>query len=44
MQSDGNYFWGDVVLESNNMAYRDESSILDQNMEIKFLDLYFEDF
>ena len=28
-QLDGNSFWGDVVLDSFNMAYRDENSILD---------------
>ena len=30
MQSDGNSFCGDVVLDSFNMQYRDEDSILDQ--------------
>ena len=30
MQSDGNSFSGDVVLDSFNMAYRDEDSSLDQ--------------
>ena len=28
MQSDGNSFCGDVVLDSFNMAYRDENSII----------------
>ena len=30
MQSDGNIFIGDVVLDSFNMSNRDEDSILDQ--------------
>ena len=30
MQADGNSFCGDVVMNSFNMAYRDEDSILDQ--------------
>ena len=30
MQSDGNSFYGDVVLDSVNMAYRGGDSILDQ--------------
>ena len=33
MQSDRNSFWGNVVLDSFNMAYRDESSILNHNYE-----------
>ena len=33
MQSDGNSFYGDVVLDSLNKASRDEDSILDQNYE-----------
>ena len=32
MQSDGNNFDGDVVLDSLNMAYSDEESILTKNM------------
>ena len=32
-QSDGNNFRGDVVLDRVNMAYMDESSILDQKYE-----------
>ena len=40
MQSDGNSFYGNVVLDSFNMAYSD-----DQKYESKsFLNLYFEDF
>ena len=30
MQSDGNSFCGDVFMESDNMAYREENRILDQ--------------
>ena len=30
MQSDGNSFCGDVVLDSFNMEYSDEDSILDK--------------
>ena len=33
MQSDGNSFLGNVVLDSSNMAYRDEGSIIDQKNE-----------
>ena len=29
MQSDGNSFWGDVVLDSFNIANRDEERILE---------------
>ena len=29
MQSDGNSFYGDIVLDSFNMSYIDEDSILD---------------
>ena len=29
MQSDGNSFWVDVVLDNFNKAYMDESNILD---------------
>ena len=36
MQSDGNGYYGAVVLDSSNMVYRDKDSILDQNMKIKF--------
>ena len=39
MQSDGNSFWGDGVLDSVNMAYRDEDSILEEQI---FLDYYYE--
>ena len=30
MQSDGNSFWRDVVLDSFGMAYKSKDSILDQ--------------
>ena len=30
MQSDGNSFCGDVVLDSFNMSYRDKDSILEK--------------
>ena len=33
MQSDGNSFCGDVVLDSFNMSYREEDSIVDQKYE-----------
>ena len=33
MQSDGNSFCGDVVLDGFNMSYRDEDSILEQKYE-----------
>ena len=33
MQSDGNSFIGNVVLESFNIPYRDEESIFDQKYE-----------
>ena len=32
MQSDGNSFWGDVVLDSFNMVYREEGCILDKKI------------
>ena len=45
MQSDGNSFFGDVVLDSFNKEYRDKDSILDQKYEKWiFWDLYYEDF
>ena len=45
MQSDGNSFGGDVVLESFSMANRDEGSILDQKYEKQTIwVLYYEDF
>ena len=34
IQSDGNSFREDVVLDSFNMAYRDEDKISDKNYEI----------
>ena len=30
MQSDGNSFYGDVVLDNYNKAYRDKDNIIDQ--------------
>ena len=33
MQSDGNRFGGDVVLDSFNMSYRDEDRFLDLKYE-----------
>ena len=43
IQSDGNSFYGDVVLNNFNMSYRDEYSISDQKYEKQiFWDLYFE--
>ena len=33
MQSDGNRFCGDVLLDSVNMAYGHEESVLDQKYE-----------
>ena len=45
MQSDGNRFCGDVVLDSFSMSYRDQDSILDQKYEMQIsLDPYYEDF
>ena len=45
MQSDGNSFCGDVVLDNFNMSYRNEDSILDQKYEKQiFWDLYYEYF
>ena len=39
-----NWFWGDVVLVSSNMTYRDENSIIDQIYQKQiFLDVYYED-
>ena len=44
MQSYGDSFSGDVVLESSIMASRDEGSVLDQIYEAQiFLDFYHED-
>ena len=40
VQSDGNSFCGDVVLDSFNMAYRDKNSILDQNMKSKYFGIF----
>ena len=35
MKSDGNSFCGDVVLNSFNMSYRDEDSILEQKYGVQ---------
>ena len=44
MQSDGNSFIGDVVLETFNMSYRDKDSMLDQKYKKKiFCALYYKD-
>ena len=44
MQSDGNGFCGDVVLDGFNMYYRDEDSILEQSYQKKIsLNFYYED-
>ena len=45
MQTDGYNYWGDVVLDSFNMAYRDEDSIWDKKCAKQiFWNLYYEDF
>ena len=47
MQSDGNRFGGDVVLDSFNMSYRNEDRFSDLCMKYDkqiSLDLYYEDF
>ena len=44
MQSDGNSFWGDVVLDSFDMAYRDEDNILDQMNKTNMFGFYYDDF
>ena len=45
MQSDGNRFYGYVVLDSFNMAYRHEDSVLDQKYEKQISrDRYYKDF
>ena len=45
MQSDGNSFCGDVVLDSFNTVYRDDDSILEQKYEKQISwDLYYKDF
>ena len=44
MQSDGNSFCGDVVLDIIKMAYKDEDSILHQIFEKqKFSEFYYDD-
>ena len=40
MQSDGNSFCRDVALDSVNMAYKDEDSILDQYMKSKYFSIF----
>ena len=43
MQSDEKSFFGDVVLDSFDMSYRDEDSIIDQKYEKQiFWALYYE--
>ena len=44
MQSDGNSFCGDVVLDSFNVEYRNEDSILDQIWKTDILKFCYEDF
>ena len=45
MQSDGNSFGGDIVLESVNMVSGGEDNILDQIYENQiFSDFYYKDF
>ena len=45
MQSDRNTFYGDVVLDSFNKAFRDKDNISDQiDKKQIFSDFYFEDF
>ena len=45
MQSDGNSFYGDVVLDGFNMSFRDEDSILEQKYKNQISwDLYYEDY
>ena len=45
MQSDGNSFCGDVVLDSFNIVKSDKDSLKDQPYEKRILrDLYHEDF
>ena len=41
MQSDGNSFCGDVVLDSFNNASRDEDNILDQIYASKYVRIIF---
>ena len=41
MQSDGNSFCGDVVLDGFNMSYRDEDSILEQKYENQIFRIIF---
>ena len=43
IQSDGNSFCGDVVLDSFNKASRDEDNILDQKYKSKYVWKYFYD-
>ena len=39
LQSDGNSFCGDFVLDSFNMAYRDEYSILNKKRKGRYLEV-----
>ena len=40
MQSEGNSFCGDVVLDGFNVSYRDDDSILAQKYESKYLEIF----
>ena len=40
MQSDGNRFCGDVVLDSFNMVYSDEESVKKKNMKSKSVGIF----
>ena len=40
MQSDGNRFCGDVVMNSFNKASRDEENILDQVYKSKYIRIF----
>ena len=42
MQSDGNSFCADVVLDGVNMTYRDEDNILDQIYEKKIYSVLYD--
>ena len=40
MQSDGNSFWGNVVLDGFDRASRDEDNILDQIYNSKYIRIF----
>ena len=40
MQSDGNSFYGDVVLDIFNKTYQDKDSILDKNMKSEYFGIF----